>query len=356
MWIALQMTLSALVSAAMLSILFPRAASLGLVDHPTGERKHHDAPVPVIGGVAIFSAILLVSLVAWPISKPLAFGLAGAAVLVFVGIIDDQRGLRASVRFAAQAAAVSLLSLGGGVKLTSLGDLLGFGPIDLGVLSIPVTVFAMVGIINAFNMIDGIDGLAGGLTLIAILGLLLLAPSIGPPQVLLLIDNLQLLACRRRRVFLGDSGSMLLGYLVVWGLVDAATTDHGITPVTALWLVALPLMDTLRVILRRVRRGRSPFAADSGHLHHMLSSVLGSTRWALVVMLALGSGLAAAGIVAHEYGLQERIIFVAAILVFLSYIVLTHLARRWAEQIAARSADQKGAAEQMRQVPGLSPD
>jgi UDP-GlcNAc:undecaprenyl-phosphate GlcNAc-1-phosphate transferase len=345
------MALAGLVSAALLRALFPYAACLDLLDHPTSDRKHHDAPVPVIGGIAIFTAIVAVGYVAGLVQGSIVYGLAGGGLLVIVGILDDRIALRASTRFGAQTAAALLLTLGGGVTLTSVGDLLGLGPIQLGVFAVPVTLFAMVGVINAFNMIDGIDGLAGGLTLIALVCLLLLAPSIGPLQVLMLItiaalipyliDNLQLFGRRGHRVFLGDSGSMLLGYLVVWGLVDTAATPGGIPAVTALWLVALPLMDTFRVMLRRARRGISPFAADSGHLHHMLSAILGSARRALVVMLIAGVLLAAVGIITNEARVPEQVIFLAALLVFAAYLVLTHLARRWLEQSTMRSVDSK---------------
>jgi hypothetical protein len=130
----------------------------------------------------------------------------------------------------AQVVAALLLTLGGGVTLTSLGNLLGFGAIDLGLLSVPFTVFAMVGVINAVNMIDGIDGLAGGLILIALGALLFLAPQIGPIQILLLatiaalipyvVCNLELFGVTGRKIFLGDAGSLLLGYILVWALVD----------------------------------------------------------------------------------------------------------------------------------------
>jgi UDP-GlcNAc:undecaprenyl-phosphate GlcNAc-1-phosphate transferase len=354
MTLFLQMALAFGVSAAVLRMLYPHAARLGLLDHPTEERKHHATPVPVIGGIAVLSAIIAASLLTGPLTPTLALGLSGAGVLLVTGMIDDRVKLRASTRLLAQGTAGLILVLGTGLTLTSFGDLFGLGPIELGVVSIPLTVFAIVGVINAINMIDGIDGLAGGLTLITLVSLLVLAPSVGPVQVLMLItiaalipyliDNLQLFGRQGHRVFLGDSGSMVLGYLAVWGLIDAASTSGGISAVTAIWLVALPLMDVFRVMLRRARRGISPFAADANHLHHILSALLGSTRKALVAMLIAGTLFAVVGIISYEYQVAERTMFFSALAVFIVYLVVTHVARRWLERSAARSPGRMPAA------------
>jgi undecaprenyl-phosphate alpha-N-acetylglucosaminyl 1-phosphatetransferase len=238
--------LTFLVSAAMLAALIPLAPLLGLLDRPAERRKAHAGSVPLIGGIAIFTALLVSSLLLLPLNRTTIFGLIGGGLLVIVGVVDDRFGLGPKTRLAAQAGAALLLSLGAGVTLTSVGDILGFGPIGLGPLAVPVTVFAMVGIINAFNMIDGIDGLAGGLALIALGALLLLAPEMGSSQIITLmaiaaltpylICNLGLLGYTGGKIFLGDAGSMLLGYIVVWAMIDAVESQRSIEPVTALWL------------------------------------------------------------------------------------------------------------------------
>jgi UDP-GlcNAc:undecaprenyl-phosphate/decaprenyl-phosphate GlcNAc-1-phosphate transferase len=184
--VLIPITVAFLVSLLLLAALYPVAPRLGLVDRPSVRRKTHKDPVPLIGGLAIFSGILASSLFILPISQEHLFGLLGAALLVSIGALDDRLDLGPKVRFAAQIGAATLLSVGGGVTLTSLGDLLGFGPIHLGAFSVPFTVFAMVGIINAFNMIDGIDGLAGGLMLIGVCALLCMSTGFGPTQVMML--------------------------------------------------------------------------------------------------------------------------------------------------------------------------
>ncbi|WP_296808383.1 undecaprenyl-phosphate alpha-N-acetylglucosaminyl 1-phosphate transferase [Thiocapsa sp.] len=328
----LDMVVVFLVSSVALAALYPLAPMIGLMDHPGEQRKVHRHSVPPIGGIAIFSGLVASTLLSLPITASHLYGMAGAALLVLVGALDDRFGLGPRVRILAQVIAALILTLGCGVTLTSLGDLLGFGPIDLGVLSVPFTVFAMVGVINAVNMIDGIDGLAGGLILIALGTVLLLAPEIGPIQVLLLatiaaiipylICNLELFGVTKRKVFLGDAGSLLLGYILVWALVDAAGPAGSIDPVTAIWLIAIPLMDTLRVMGRRILQGVSPFSADAGHLHHFLSRVFHSTRKAMILMLAAAIILTGMGVFGFLNQIGEAVMFYAALSIFVAYLLV----------------------------------
>jgi UDP-GlcNAc:undecaprenyl-phosphate GlcNAc-1-phosphate transferase len=331
-------TLSLLVSAVMLAALCPLASRLGLMDHPGERRKIHAGSVPLIGGIAIFSAILTSSLTVLPADPTYQFGLLGGGLLVILGALDDRFGLGPKVRLTAQVGAALLLSVGGGVTLTSLGNLLGFGPIGLGPFAVPLTVFAIVGIINAFNMIDGIDGLAGGLALIALGSLLVFAPGIGPSQILALIAiaalipylicNLGLMGYTGPKIFLGDAGSMLLGYIVVWALIDAAGSQGSIAPVTALWLCAIPLIDTLSAMGRRMLQGTSPFVADRAHMHHLLTRILGGSREALILMLSVAATLAAVGVLGQLYQVQSAFMFYAGIAVFAAYLIFLLFAQR----------------------------
>ena len=322
--------LSFLVSFTMLIALMPLAPRLGLVDHPGERRKTHADSVPLIGGIAIFTALLASSLLL-PIDRTTLFGLIGGCLLVVVGAVDDRFGLGPKVRLAAQAGAALLLSVGGGVTLTSVGDILGFGPIDLGPLAVPLTVFAVVGIINAFNMIDGIDGLAGGLVLVALGALLLMAPEMGSSQVITLtaiaalipylICNLGLLGYRGSKIFLGDAGSMLMGYIVVWAMIDAAGSQRSIEPVTALWFVAIPLVDTLGVMVRRMLQRKSPFTADRSHMHHLLMRIVGSPRKTLTLMLSMAVALAGVGIAGHIHQVDPSVMFYAGFVLFVLYAI-----------------------------------
>ena len=323
--------LAVLVSALTLGLLFRLAPRAGLMDYPGDRRRLHREAVPRIGGLAVFAGILASLAVASPLTLAQGYGLTGAALLVMVGALDDRYQLGARLRLLAQVGAGLLLTLGGGVVIPSLGNLLGGGPLPLGAWALPFTLLAIVGVINALNLIDGLDGLAAGVTAIALGSLLFFIPAASPLHGLLiatLAALLPYLACNlelcpgRCKVFLGDAGSMLLGYLIVWALIEASRAPAGITPVTALWLLAMPLMDTLAVIGRRWRAGRHPFSADRGHLHHLLARLFHDTRRALLVMLVVASLLAGMGLTGHAQALPEALMFFLALACFAGYLAL----------------------------------
>lgn len=328
--------IAALTTASVVYILHPLAPRLGLMDHPGARRKIHAHAVAPIGGLAIFAGLLAGLLVVLTQGRPSAgegFGLLGAAILVIIGGLDDRFDLGYRARLLAQAVAALLLVLGAGAELRGLGNLFGYGPVGLGWLSVPFTVIAIVGLINAFNMIDGIDGLAGSLALIALTGLLLATPEhaahLTQIQLLAVVTllpylafNLELPGFRKHKIFLGDAGSMLIGYLVVWGLIDTSQTQHSLPPVVALWLVAVPLMDTFAVMGRRIRKGHSPFKADHHHLHHLLMRTTGSPRKTLVIMLSFGVVMALWALVITAMGIPDYVLFYMAILVFGCYLMV----------------------------------
>ena len=366
MFISISMTAAGAASAWVLGLLLPRANHLGLMDHPGERRRIHREAVPRIGGLGVFAGMMTVALLTslWAMTlgfgtpsfsiltaeitgalvplwtRSAIFGLLGAVLVVVVGVLDDRHQLAPRVRLLAQAGAGLLLSLGGGVRLDSLGDLFGFGPVDLGLLAVPFTVFAVVGVINAFNMVDGIDGLAAGLFLIALTGLLWLTPGLGLLSVLLLgtgaalvpflVCNLELPGGRGCKVFLGDAGSQLLGYLLAWACVaGSANPGGGPDAATTLWLCALPLADTLAVMGRRMLNGQHPFSADRGHLHHLVSRWLRSTRKALVLLLAVAALLAGLGVALQVWQVPEWVRFLGAMLIFGLYLLVLRNVRCW---------------------------
>ncbi|MEM9531224.1 MAG: undecaprenyl-phosphate alpha-N-acetylglucosaminyl 1-phosphate transferase [Pseudomonadota bacterium] len=301
--------ISALVAGLSAAILLrafaPAAARLGLVDHPQA-RKVHQQATPLVGGLAVFGGAVF-GLLAVP--EPMGvyrilFAAAGA--LLLVGLFDDLKELSPPTRFAAQIFAATAMVMAGGVSLQSFGHLVNSSELLLGALALPVTVFCAVGVINAINMADGVDGLAGGLVLIALGGLVaasllaqqpvpLLYWAVMPSLFVFLLWNFR--GNRPAAVFLGDAGTLWLGFLLAWLLIDHSQGPGAlIDPVTALWLLAVPLMDTVYVMIERPRRGKSPFSAGQDHLHHLfLRAGLARARtvvtlWLLAVFLA-GFGL-----------------------------------------------------------------
>lgn len=308
------------------------ACVLGLVDIP-GERKHHLGAIPLIGGLAMWIGFLASAAVTLGEALQGYAGLLAAMTLLAgVGVYDDRRGISPRSRFLAQTAAVVLMAASG-VYLGDLGDLFGSGRIELHGWVIPFTVFCVSGVINALNMADGLDGLAGGIALIVLFWLTLLALASGHhgTDALLLVLMAAVVAgflCfnlrhpwrRRATVFMGDSGSMMLGFALAWFLVDLSQgTQRAFPPIVAVWIFGLPLMDTVATIIRRLARGRSPFAGDRGHLHHLLLAA-GWPEQRVTLLLLLGAALlGGVGVCGWWLGVREWLLFYLFLSLFALY-------------------------------------
>lgn len=293
---------------ALIYLLDPVARKIGLLDHPGG-RKDHAAPTPVTGGLAIAIGTMIPAVVLTEVT-PQLLGLGVAAlILIVVGVIDDLKDLRWQYRILAQAAAALAIVLIGDVKVENIGPVFGLGAMDLGVLSLPFTVLATVGLINALNMADGLDGLAGSMALCALVmliagsiysgnselthGLVVLAGALSGFLAL----NIRTPWRKRAYVFLGNSGSAYLGLIIAWAAFRLTQNpEHPVTPVLAPFLIAPPVIDCLVLIVTRLARGGSPFRADRTHAHHLMLAA-GFTPTGVVAMMAavsLGLGLLAA--------------------------------------------------------------
>lgn len=321
-----------LVTSLSIALLRPVAGSLGLVDRPC-PRKNHSGNVPLVGGLAVALGLLATMLVFdVQIPAPVSgWGLAAACVLMIViGVWDDVRKVSSGIRLLLQAAAVTALAVGADLLITDLGRL-GIGgellelaspdSSDSKALALAFTVFAGVGVINAVNMSDGLDGLCGLLSLAALVGMGLVAATAGREFEFMLCValagavtgflafNFRFPGRKQAKTFLGDGGSYFIGILFVFLTVrltqggDLTQGDEPpMTPVTALWFLLVPLLDTVGMILRRLHRGRSPFAADREHLHHVfLLARFTVTETVLIIgaLALIGVGIGLAGLYAH---------------------------------------------------------
>jgi UDP-GlcNAc:undecaprenyl-phosphate GlcNAc-1-phosphate transferase len=293
------------ITSLALWMMQPLAERMGLIDHPIG-RKDHASPTPVTGGIAIMLGCLVSFFALQTNNASMWAFLAAGGVVVITGLVDDLRDMRWYWRILAQSTAALIIIYGGGVRVEQLGPVFGLGEMSLGWASMPFTVFATVGIINAMNMIDGADGLAGLLGLAALA--MLAAASVYAGNVVLaerlsvlcgaltgfLAWNIRLPWRPRARVFLGNAGSALLGLVIAWASFRLTQNPgHPVNPVLALWLLPIPVMDCLVLIVRRLREGRSPFAAGRDHIHHLLQDAgFGPTRAAMwLTFFSLVSGL-----------------------------------------------------------------
>lgn len=272
-----------LITLIVQKLLIPVSSRFNLLDHPAG-RKDHAEPTPVTGGVAMLVGLVLASLLTLPTIDSTLGGFLGAAtLLVVVGLLDDKYDLDWRVRILAQISAALIMIYFGGVRVHYLGHLFGNENLVLGKLSVPFTIFATVGIINAVNMIDGADGLAG-LLVLAALAMLSAATVYSGNQALLkdlllaigavcgfLLFNLRHRWQRSAKSFMGNAGSALLGLMMAWMTFRLTQTpSHPVTPLLALWLLPIPIMDCLVLMARRLKLGQSPFRADHNHIHHLM--------------------------------------------------------------------------------------
>jgi len=315
--------------------LRPAAHRFGLVDAP-GHRKIHDSPVPLVGGISIFLGFLAAAMLLGPESTRLHAFLAGGGLLVAVGALDDRVELSHWLRFAAQITAALIMVSWGGLVIGDLGGILGADSQPLGRWAIPFTVFGTVGVINAINMIDGVDGLAGAISVVALGILGIAALGSGAPEaahlafglscatLAFLYFNMRLPGRAKAAVFLGDAGSMLLGYAITWLLVTLTQQPVvAVNPVTALWLLAVPLIDTVSIMFRRMLKGRSPFAPDKEHLHHILMAGGYSVCQTTLIMGALSLTVGGIGILADYLGAPEQLMFLLFLGLFAAYLLGT---------------------------------
>ena len=341
-----------LVSVFSIYIAKPIAVRIGLVDKPGG-RKTHDAHVPLVGGLAIFLSVGL----AWFIAPRLGLSTinsvfaAAGGLLFFVGLIDDHRQLSVKLRFGAQIVAAGLL-IYSNVVIVDAGYLFGDEPFALGWFAIPLTVFATVGAINALNMIDGMDGLAGSVSLVSF-ALLTVVAFMGSNllQILILlcvlggllgflVFNMPWPGRLRAHIFMGDAGSTLLGLLLAFSLIVLSQGEsRAMAPVTALWIFAVPLLDTLGVMLRRVWLGRSPFAADRGHIHHLLLDAGFRVRHAVLLIAAFQGVCGVVGLALDVGGAPELVSLLLFVALFSVYAFL--ISRPWRIVPRIRTVQQK---------------
>ncbi|HTT36588.1 MAG TPA: MraY family glycosyltransferase [Burkholderiales bacterium] len=338
----IQVLLAFLGSVALTILLRQPAHRAGLVDRPSGRKMHH-AVVPVIGGIAMMFAFMAFAAIFGQNYRGLAPLLLGTLLLTITGALDDRHDLSARTKLIAQIVAVVFMTSWADQVIYSLGDIGGTGPVKLGAWALPFTAFTMVGVVNAMNMIDGMDGLAGSVAVTAMIWLAgAAALCAASPQMDLLfllmgavggflLFNLRYPVKGRAQVFMGDAGSMALGLVLGWFAVDL--TQHGGTagklyPISAVWILGVPILDTTYLMVRRMLRGQSPFAPDRRHIHHTLVIMGLSEGWALFVILALSCMLGAIGLFGWRSGVPESVLSYGFVATFAAYCIIMQYWRR----------------------------
>ena len=297
-----------------------------------GSRKTHAGPVPAVGGLAMGVAFLAAYALTG-LAANLSPLLAAAVVVTLIGgVLDDRHELRSLPKFGFQIAAAALLVLGGDALLTHLGNLMGPERFTLGRWAIPLSVFALVGVMNAINMADGLDGLAGALALAACINFGAAASLAGHGAEFaaicittgaaagFLYFNARSPWRRQAAVFMGDTGSLLLGLLLGWFAVRLAMAERpALAPISAVWILALPVGDTVTLLVRRGLRGRDPFHADRQHLHHILLALGLSNGQTVAAMAAVSFALGALALAAESAGVPQYALFYAYLTGLVAY-------------------------------------
>lgn len=323
-------------TSVIIHLLVKVAKPLGLIDHPDA-RKQHLQSTPVVGGLGMYIALSLSLLIFDGFTDNLYKVSALVAVLVLVGAMDDRQHIAARYRFFVQVVLTIAMVNWTDIQIDDLGSIGGIAlPLTLGVLAIPMTIIGTVGMINTINFSDGVDGLAGGLSLIALLFLLSIAWTHGNSILMaelallsgilfgFLVFNGRYLGHKRAKVFMGDAGSMLLGFLLAWYFISMSQGSEKImSPVTALWIIGLPLIDTVTTLLRRVMRGRSPFMPDREHLHHTLLHAGFSVCKTVSLILLSATAFGAIGIAGEYFNIPETVMFISFLSIFGIYFFAT---------------------------------
>lgn len=258
---------------------------LKLFDVPDG-RKEHATPIPTMGGIASITGMAIACALWFQFSRDIfivAFFFS-MVVLLAIGMMDDLKNLSARYKFAIQLS-VALLIAFSGVRITSFNGLFGIHELSTSA-QYTFTILALAGITNAFNLIDGIDGLAGGLGFMCLIILGIFLTLSGDPNIAIVAFSLGggLLGFlyynfNPAKIFMGDTGSLVLGFVIAVLCVRLIQLNVGVSdpvlphsPVFALSVVAIPVFDTLRVFALRIWRGKSPFSPDKNHIHHLLTN------------------------------------------------------------------------------------
>ncbi len=318
-----------LVAAVVALITTPVVRSLafkvGAVDIPRDARRMHKHPIPRMGGLAIFLGFILSTLVFLPLDEQLRGMLLGSVLIVILGIFDDIYALPAKPKFLVQilAALVAVLA-GNRVYFLSNPNIFSSEPYwELGWLSIPFSVLWIVGITNAVNLIDGLDGLACGVSTISSTTLLVIALMVAEPDVAILMAALTG-ACagflpynlNPAKIFMGDTGSTFLGFILATVSIQGLFKFYAIISFAVPFLIlGLPIFDTCFAILRRVSKGQSPMAPDRGHIHHRLIDMGLTQKQAVAVLYVISAILGLSAVVLTTNGIVKAMLFLMALCV-----------------------------------------
>lgn len=325
-WIKL---LAALVSAVVISfaatpLVKSLAYKVGAIDVPKDERRMHKTPIPRLGGLAIFVAFLFAVLLFGNIDRTMQGILLGAVMIVILGVLDDILTLKALPKFLVQIAAAAVAVYHGcTIQFVSNPNVFSeTGYLDLGWLSVPLTILWIVAITNAVNFIDGLDGLAVGVSGISSASLLVVALMVGEQDIALFLAAL-LGACvgfipynkNPAKIFMGDTGATFLGYILATLSIQGLFKLYAVISFAVPFLIlGLPIFDICFAFLRRIAKGQNPMVADRGHVHHRLIDMGFNQKQAVAIAYMLTAILGLSAVLLTSSGELKALILIGAII------------------------------------------
>lgn len=314
------------------------ARKIGAVDVPTDERRMHNKPIPLLGGLAIIFAFIVTSIVMMRYHRLLWEILPGALLIVLLGVIDDKKRLPAWPKLFVQCIAAALpIIVNKKIVIDSIAGIHIFGlyRISFGIFSIPITILWIVGITNAVNLVDGLDGLAAGLSTIASISMLIIAVikmgSDGNEYGIAILTAalaggcIGLLPYNRNpaKVFMGDTGATFLGYtLAVISIQGLFKAYAAISFAVPLLVLSLPIIDTIVAIIRRLHEHKSPFAADRSHIHHKLIDLGLDQKQAVGLLYAVAAIMGIVAVLFATYGSSTGWLFFFAAIALIAIICI----------------------------------
>ena len=322
--VAAALLVALLVALVATPVVKSLAFKMGAVDVPKDNRRMHDHPIPRMGGLAIFLGFLLSVLLFLDLDEQLRGMLLGATIIVVLGIFDDIYSLGAKLKFLIQIGAALVAVLSGNVIETLSNPNVFSSDLywDLGWLSIPVTVLWIVAITNAVNLIDGLDGLADGVSTIGALTMLIIALMMGDLEIAVITAAL-VGACvgfipynrNPAKIFMGDTGSTFLGFMLatvsVIGLFKLYAVISFIVPFI---ILGFPIFDTVSAFTRRILKGQNPMKADRSHTHHKLIDMGMNQKQAVATLYMVAGVLGLCAVMIVTTGYVKVILSVAALI------------------------------------------
>lgn len=301
------------------------AQKVGAIDVPKDGRRMHKVPIPRLGGLGIFLAFFCAMLIFADFDQQLLSILLGATIIVVLGIFDDIMALGAKFKFIVQIIAAAIPVCLGGLKIEMFTNVNPFSAepyFNLGIFAIPITIIWIVGITNAVNLIDGLDGLAVGVSSIASLTMLavgLLTNDIAVAVAMAALTG----ACigfmpyniNPAKIFMGDTGSTFLGFMLATMSIQGMFKFYAVISFAVPFLIlGLPIFDTAFAITRRVLSGRSPMSPDRGHVHHRLMDMGFNQKQSVAILYAISATLGLAAVVLTSRGEIKAMVLVLAVI------------------------------------------